>query len=132
MKKLNTWLVIVALFISGIIIGSVGTGFYMKHRIGGLFHQGLPAVRKVVMKKLTSELNLTQDQQDEASEIVEETQFKLLQLRLQYQPQMEKIIEAGITELKTKLSADQQKKLDALYEKIKKHRNLNRNMQEGK
>lgn len=132
MKQMKTWLVIIAIFISGIILGSVGTGFYMKHRIGGMFHQGLPAVRKVVMKKLNSELNLTQDQQDEAMEIVEETQFKLLQLRMQYQPQMEKIIEGGIAELKTKLTADQQKKLDALYEKIKKRRHLNRGIQEGK
>ena len=132
MKQWKTWLVIVSVFLSGIVLGSAGTGFYMKHRIGGLFHQGLPAVRKVVMKKLTSELNLTQDQQDEAMEIVEETQFKLLQLRLQYQPQMDKIIEAGIAELKLKLTADQQKKLDALYEKIKKRRNINRGAPQAK
>lgn len=132
MKQFKTWLVIIAVFVSGVIMGSVGAGYYMKHRIGGLFHQGLPEVRKVVMKKLTSELNLTQDQQDEAMEIVEETQFKLVQLRLQYRPQMEKIIEGGIAELKTKLSSDQQKKLDELYEKIKKRRSLNRSPREEK
>jgi hypothetical protein len=131
MKKWKTWLVITAVFTSGIIMGSVGTGFYMKHRIGGILHEGLPAVRKVIMKKLTAELNLSQDQQDEVEEVVEETQLQLQQLRVQYRPQMEKIIETGITTLKTRLSAEQQKKLDALYEKVKKRWSLRRSMREN-
>jgi hypothetical protein len=131
MKKWKTWLVITAVLTSGIIMGSVGTGFYMKHRIGGILHEGLPAVRKVIMKKLTAELNLSQDQQDEVEEVVEETQLQLQQLRVQYRPQMEKIIETGITTLKTRLSAEQQKKLDALYEKVKKRWSLRRSMREN-
>ncbi|MGD0281567.1 MAG: hypothetical protein ABSB95_04305 [Dissulfurispiraceae bacterium] len=132
MKQWKTWLVIAVVFLSGIIMGSVGTGFYMKQRIGGILHEGLPAVRKVIMKKLTSELNLTHDQQDEVEEVVEETQLQLQQLRAQYHPQMEKIIENGIATTKTSLSAEQQKKLDALYEKVKKRWSLKRSMREGR
>jgi len=132
MKKWQTWLVIAAVFVSGVVIGSVGSGFYMKHRIGGILHQGLPGVRKVIMKKLTSELNLTQDQQDEVEEVVEETQLQLQQLRAQYHPQMEKIVENGITAMKTRLTAEQQKKLDALYAKVKKRWDIRRSMREGK
>ncbi len=132
MKQWKTWLVIAVVFLSGIIMGSVGTGFYMKQRIGRILHEGLPAVRKVIMKKLTAELNLTQDQQEEVEEVVEETQLQLQQLRAQYHPQMEKIIENGIATTKTSLSAEQQKKLDALYEKVKKRWSLKRSMREGR
>jgi Spy/CpxP family protein refolding chaperone len=83
------------------------------------------------MKRLTAELNLTQDQQDEVEEVVEETQLQLQQLRAQYHPQMEKIIETGITTMKTRLTAEQQKKLDALYEKVKKRWALRRSMREN-
>ena len=120
MKKWKTWLVIAAVFVSGVIIGAAVGGFYMKHRIGGILHEGLPAMRKVIMKNLTSELNLTADQQDEIDEIVEETQLQLQQLRAQYRPQMEAIVNTGVTTMKTRLSAEQQKKLDALYAKVKK------------
>ena len=59
MKKWKTWLVIAVVFVSGVIIGSGVAGLYMKHRIGGILHQGLPAMRKVIMQQLTAELNLT-------------------------------------------------------------------------
>ncbi len=118
---MENWLVIAAVFVSGVIIGSVGREFYLRHRVRGILHQGLPAMRKVIMKKLTTELNLTKDQQEEAEEIVEETQFQLQQLRAQYHPEMEEIINNGVTTMKTRLTAEQQKKLDALYEKVKMH-----------
>jgi Spy/CpxP family protein refolding chaperone len=127
MKKWKTWLVIAAVFISGVLIGSAGTGLYMKHRIGGILHGDSPTMRKVIMQKLTAELNLTGDQQDEIDEIVEETQLQLQQLRAQYRPQMEAIINNGITTMKTRLSAEQQQKLDALYAKVKKHWSKRRN-----
>ncbi len=121
MKKWKIWLIIASVFISGLIIGSVGTGFYVKHRVGGLIHRGPGAVRDTIMKKLTSELNLTKEQQDDLEEIVEETQYKLQELRAQYHPQADAIIGAGVAHMKTKLSPEQQKKLDALYEKVKLH-----------
>ena len=131
MKTWKTWLVIAAVFFSGVIIGSAVGGLYMKHRIGGLLHGGLPAMRKVIMHKLTTELKLTADQQEEIDEIVEETQLQLQQLRAQYRPQMEAIVNTGITTIKTRLSAEQQKKLDALYVKVKKHWSMRRSAGEN-
>ncbi len=131
MKKWKTWLVITAVFVSGVIIGSAGAGLYMKHRIGGILHEGTPAVRKEIMKKLTTELNLTVDQQDEIDEIVEDTQLQLQQLHAQYRPQMENIISNGVTTIKTRLTAEQQKKLDALYDTVKKRWSMRRNRREN-
>jgi|SRR5208283_2304114 len=131
MTKWKTWLVIAAVFVSGVIIGSAVTGLYMKHRIGGILHGGAPAMRKAIMNKLTAELNLTADQQDEIDEIVEETLLQLQQLRAQYRPQMENIINTGVTTMKTRLSAEQQKKLDELYGKMKKRWSTRRGLGEN-
>ncbi len=130
MKTWKSWLVIAAVFVSGVIIGSAGTGLYMKNRIGGILHGGASAQRKAIMQKLTTELDLTGDQQDEIDEIVEETQLQLQQLRAQYRPQMENIINTGITTMRTKLSPEQQTKLDALYAKMKKRWNMRRSVRE--
>jgi len=131
MKKWKTWLVIAAVFVSGVVMGAAIGGLYMNHRIGGFLHGGAPAMRKVIMHKLTTELNLTTEQQDEIDEIVEETQLQLQQLRAQYRPQMEEIVNTGITTIKTRLSAEQQKKLDELYGKVKKHWSMRRSMREN-
>ena|SRR5208282_2231914 len=131
MKKWKIWLVIAAVFLSGVVIGSAVGGLYMKHRIGGILHEGMPALRNAIMQKLTTELNLTTDQQGEIDEIVEDTQLQLQQLHAQYRPQMENIINTGITTIKTRLSAEQQKKLDALYEKAKKRWSMRRNRREN-
>lgn len=131
MKTWKTWLVIAAVFVSGVIVGAAVGGIYMKHRIGGILHEGLPAMRKVIMQNLTAELNLTTDQQDEIEEIVEETQLQLQQLRAQYRPQMEAIVDTGVATMKTRLSAEQQKKLDTLYAKVKKRWSMRRRMGEN-
>ncbi len=128
MKKWRVWLVVAIVFVSGIIIGATGTGFYFQHTFRGILHQGPSAVRNVIMKKLTAELNLTKDQQEEIGDILEETQFQLQQLRVRYHPQMEEIINNGVATMKTRLSAEQQKKLDALYEKVKMRWKLKKSM----
>jgi hypothetical protein len=131
MTKWKTWPVVVVLLISGITIGSASATFYFRHRIGGMIHEGPLAMRRFIMKRITSELDLTKDQQYEISDIVDETQYQLHQLHEQYRPQMEKIIDAGIAEMKTNLTEEQQRKLDAFYDKMKKQWSLRRRTKEN-
>lgn len=131
MTKWKVWLIIAIVFASGIVIGSVGAQFYFKHTFRGILHQGPVAVRQVIMNKLTAELNLTKDQQEEIQDILEETQFQLQQLRARYHPEMEEIINKGVVTMKTRLTPEQQKKLDALYEKVKMRWRLKKSMREN-
>ncbi len=130
MTKWKVWLIIATVFASGVVIGSVGTHFYFQHTFRSILHHGPVAVRNVLMKKLTAELNLTNDQEEEVQEIVEETQFQLEQLHVQYHPEMEKIINNGLATMKTILTPEQQKKLDALYEKVKVRWSLKKSMRD--
>jgi len=131
MNKWKVWLIIASVFVSGVVIGVVGNQFYWRHTVRGMLHQGPGAVRNVIMKKLTAELNLTKDQQEEVEDILEETQFQLQQLRARYHPEMEEIINNGVATMKTRLTPEQQKKLDALYEKVKMRWRLKRSMREN-
>lgn len=131
MTKWKVWLIIATVFASGVVIGVVGNQFCWRHTIRGILHRGPEAVRQVVMKKLTAELNLTKDQQEELQDILEETQFQLQQLRVKYHPQMEEIINNGVATMKTRLTPEQQKKLDALYETVKMRWRLKRSMREN-
>lgn len=125
MKKWKLWSGLVLVFLSGLIIGSVSAGLYIKQRIEGVIQGGPQAVKKVVVKKLTAELKLTKDQQAEIEKIVAETQSRLLKLRLQNQPEIEEIFETGMALMKTKLSPDQQGKIDMLYGQTRKTWRIN-------
>lgn len=120
MKKWKLWSGLFLVFLSGLIIGSVSTGLYIKQRIEGVIQGGPPAVKKVVVKRLTDELKLTKDQQTEIEKIVSEAQSRLLKLRMQHQPEIEEIFDNSIALMKTKLSHDQQGKIDMLYGQTRK------------
>lgn len=118
MKKWKIVLILAAMFISGTIVGSVGTRLYVKQKLGGIMHRNPQEVTAMAMKKLTSELSLTQEQRPGVEKIVEDTQAKLRQLRDQYHPQMEKILADGFENAKPLLTPEQQKKLDSLHNRM--------------
>lgn len=119
MKKWKLWAGITLIFISGLIAGSAITGLYLKHRMEKAFHEGPPAIKKLIMHKLTGELHLTDAQKSEIEKIVSETQTELQQLRLRHQPETEEILDRGLEQIKTRLSTEQQAKIDKLYGQAK-------------
>lgn len=121
MTKTRLWAGITLVFLSGLIIGAVGTGLYIKKTITGVLHEGPPAVKKIIVKRLDKELDLTGNQKPEIEKIVSEAQSRLLTLRLQHQPEIEEIIESGISQMKTKLSKEQQLRLDKIHERLRKN-----------
>lgn len=125
------WLVIAIVFVSGAVVGFVGSGYYYRTMVGGILHKGPAAARNYIMKRLTVELNLTKDQQEVLSDILEETQFQMQELRAEYHPKMEAIIDNGVATFKSRLAPEQQKKLDDLYAKVKMRWRLKKKMKEG-
>lgn len=119
MKKWKLWAGIVLIFIFGLIAGSAVTGLYVKHRMRMAFHEGPPAIKKIIMNKLSDELRLTGDQKAEIEKIVSETQSGLQQLRLRHQPEAEEILDKGLGQIKTKLTTEQQAKIEKLYGQAK-------------
>ena len=71
--KLITGLALV--FILGALAGSIGTGFYFKHRYPPRITD--PEARKAfILEKFSKELNLTQDQKIKIGEIIQQMEEK--------------------------------------------------------
>ena len=114
---MNKWKLIsgIALvFILGALVGSIGTGFYFKHRYPRLGDHR--AGKAFVMERLSKELNLTQDQKINIGKIIEQMEEKRREYFLRNWTEMEK----SIDQMKKELNNDQQKKLDALRENFEK------------
>lgn len=119
MKKWKLWAGTLLIFLAGVCIGAVGAGLYIRHAIESVLQEGPPAVARLVTKKLSHDLDLTGPQQVAVEKAVRETQSQLYDLRQQHWPEADKIFISGINRIKTDLTLEQQKKLDAIYGGIK-------------
>jgi hypothetical protein len=120
---MKTWRLVtgVALvLIVGILIGSTGTRLYLGHR----YH--VPMDRKAraafLMKDLSKELGLTQEQKAAIGQILDEMAERLHQRYLQARPEVEGIVDESFSRIRTELNDDQKQKFDVLKEKYKKRR----------
>ncbi|MBF0538650.1 MAG: hypothetical protein HQL03_10405 [Nitrospirae bacterium] len=119
MKRWKVTVALVVVFISGILTGSVLTGLYIKQGMAKVINGGPPAVKNVIVKRLDEKLNLTKQQRVEIERIVGQTQAEILKLRQKNQPEIERIIDDGITKMKTNLTPEQQKTLESMYKNVK-------------
>lgn len=120
MARGKLWGGLIVLFLAGLLTGIVGTCFYHRYEQQHRGEGGPAARQERLMKHLTQELSLTPAQQADIQPIVKRAHLDILQLRAQHQPEVERIFAKGLVELKPKLSADQQIKLDGLYAKLQR------------
>jgi hypothetical protein len=120
MSRGKLWSGLVVLFLAGMLTGIVGTCFYHRYEQQHRGERGPAARQERLMKHLTQELSLTPAQQADIQPIVKRAHLDILRVRFQHQPEVEQIFARGIVELKPKLSADQQIKLDGLYAKLQR------------
>ncbi len=78
------------------------------------------------MNRLTQELALSTSQQAELEPIVARAHLEMLRLRVQHQPDVDRILAVGMEELKAKLSSEQQSKLDGLHAQLQRRWRLTR------
>jgi hypothetical protein len=108
-------------FVLGILAGSVGTGFYLKHRLVPLIKE--PRARKsFIMKKLSKKLNLTPEQQTKIEPMVTQMIEKRREFYRKARPEIKIIMDRGFAEIKSELNEDQKKKLNELIKDFKKYR----------
>ena len=121
---MNRWKLIsgvVLVFVLGVLAGSMGTGFYFKHRL--VPSKRDPRSRKAfIMEKLSRKLDLTQSQKIRIEKIVSKMVDRRREYFVKRRPEIRRIMDHGFSQIKKELNSDQQKKLDALREKFEKRR----------
>jgi hypothetical protein len=122
-KKWSLILGLLVLFLSGVLVGALGTAVYHRQTAGYVLGEGQPGVRKMVMRKLVRDLDLTETQRVQIEAIVTEVQAELGKFRSQHRPEIEAIINRGLVQMRPLLSAAQQEQLDTLSQRLKEHWN---------
>jgi len=122
MNKLKIVTGILLIFVLGAMAGSLGTKIYFKQRIGRFVKSGPPPVMHLLMRRLSDDLNLSEEQEAQIEKIVYETEGKVLAFKEKYHPEFEKIIDNSIKLIKEKLDDDQKPELDRLHKELKDRR----------
>jgi len=121
MKKLKVCIAILLIFILGILAGTLGTGFFIKHRIGRFVQGNGPFPPIKILERLSTKLDLSKSQQMEIEKILEQAKDQLIEFRQVYRPKFEKIFNNTIEQIEQKLDKKQTQKLDKLTERLKHH-----------
>ncbi len=126
MSRVRLWTGLTLLFCAGALMGAVGTSLYYQYEDEHRWDRGPAGRQERIMKRLTQELALSSAQQAELEPIVARAHLEMLQLRVQHQPDVDRILAVGMEELKAKLSSEQQSKLDGLHAQLQRRWRLTR------
>jgi len=120
MIRWKFWTIIIIIFITGGLLGSAGTALYIRHIVIGIVSGNSQVLTGYVMRKLSRELDLTDQQQAGADKIVRDGYGQWLDVRRQAAPRVRGIIRDTAGKLKMLLSADQAEDLDRLVREAEK------------
>lgn len=120
MKKWKLCSGLLAIFISGAVVGYSLGGIHIRRNIEHMFGGDHPRPQKLIVEKLTRELRLTGEQREFVEGVVCRTHKELAKLRQRHHPEIETLISSGVAEIKGRLDSGQQEKFDALYERTRK------------
>lgn len=126
MSRTGLWIGLIVLFCAGALMGAVGTSLYYRYEDEHRWERGPGARQERIMKRLTQELILSTTQQAEVEPIVARAHLELLRLRVNHQPDVDRVFDLGMQELKAKLSAEQQAKLDGLHAQLQQRWRMTR------
>ena len=122
---MNRWQVILRyglVFMLGLVLGMAGSRLARKHRFAQAMQNRPVAQRQMLMRHLTSQLQLTKPQQIEIKRIVDAQLKALSDLRERHQPEVQAIFQQAEDEMKPHLLSEQQQKLDKIMERMQKQR----------
>ena len=126
MSRTTLWFGLMVLFLAGALTGAVGTSLYYQYEDEHRWNNGPAERQQRIMKRLTQELSLTSSQQAEILPIVKRAHLEMLRVRVDHQPDVDRILGSGMDEIKAKLSPEQQSKLGQLYAQLQRRWQLAR------
>lgn len=119
MQKWKIWLTLVVIFLSGVVIGALGMGLYLEKKIERILSADTHVLVELAMNRLSHELGLTPNQQQQLAPLVEEAVQKFDELRQQQRPEVEKILGQAVSRMQPHLKPPQQQRLAEIWLEFK-------------
>ena len=121
MKKWKLVAGVLLVFVFGVLIGSLGTGFYHQY-LFDRFRKDPAERRAFVLKKFSERLDLSEDQQKTFKTVIDQMDQQRRAQKLKNRSERKKIRDESYLQMKKVLNPDQQNAFDELIKKIRKRR----------
>ena len=105
---------ILAVFLSGIVIGAAISAFYMKSRMFEMLDNPPKPPEEFIVQKLSEDLGLSAKQRQAVQEIVSTYSARMHKEISSFKPRLDAILDEMTAQLKMHLEPAQQKKLDEM------------------
>ncbi len=112
----------VVLFASGAVVGVVGSRLLGERGPLALMHGDPRHFAAMAIRRLTSDLDLTQEQQDKLRPIIMDTTRQIIALRLEQEPRMQELINTSIELTKALLTPEQREKFVGVMARLETRR----------
>jgi hypothetical protein len=122
MHRWKIWLGLSVIFLSGVMIGTLGHRLYVKNKIDRMMCGDTGFIVNLIMSDLCRDLDLTREERQKVVPIIQEATQDLLKLRRDQRCQVDQILEHAVCENKKQLCFPKQQKLDELWTRFKAER----------
>lgn len=112
----------VVLFASGAVVGVVGSRLLGERGPLAIMHGDPRHFAAMAMRRLTSDLDLSQEQQDKLRPIIMDTTRQIIALRREQEPRMQELIDTSIELTKALLTPEQREKFVDVMAKLEARR----------
>jgi hypothetical protein len=126
MSKWKIWVGLLVLFLSGVLIGTVGTRMYVRHKISRMYTKERPVIRDLFFRRLTRQLDLSEEQRQEIERIASHAAEEFHTLRRQHRGEAEAILDEAVSEMRQYLSPEQQEQMERIRKRMKTWRKRRR------
>jgi hypothetical protein len=124
MARWKIWLALALIFLSGLALGVVGTGLYVRHQVKETLTEALEgnsqALSGKVMRNLRRALDLRTEQQKAMEPIVAKAIEDVRQARVQLRPRFMAIYQEAVADMQPHLTAEQRARLAGILAKVEK------------
>jgi hypothetical protein len=120
MKRIKLWAGVILVFVSGLVIGSLATGHFLRAHVREFVDGGPVRANKHIVSRLTNRLDLTEEQAAAIEEIRLRTESRMGEITEDFFPQMEGLMEGQVKEIRAVLTEEQRAKYDERAEKLRR------------
>ena len=120
MKQWKAIVSVLFVFLLGFLGGALVTHKFYQHRLENIVREEPGAMREMIVRRLSRELNLDPGQMEQLRAIVGETHVEMRKVRRQIRPQIEEVLARSQSRVRAILRPDQLEKYEKIVSERKK------------
>jgi hypothetical protein len=117
--KTKLWAGLSLVFVLGLLAGAFGTVYYYNYRIDRFSKYAHPARKHILMRRLSRELNLSEEQKAEIVKIYDQYKAKIDDVRAAYLPEIRKLSDQMIKDIVKHLDSEQKSKMEVIKKRMR-------------